>query len=160
MWIAQDACNCRQKEGIIGGSCHKYNFCCDTTFVETNTYFVVTKVCLSRQRFCRAKLTFVTTKDVFVAIKHLFCHDKSMLVATNIFCCDKQNCVATKASILLSRQKTCFVATKMILVAASANDKREGRQRRHELKHHSSKTLFICSVHFQNRQADGLQQSA
>ena len=58
--------------------------------------------------------------------KYNFCHEKIMFVATNIccdksfvmtkiFCHDKQFCrnksfVAT--SILLSQQKTCFVATK------------------------------------------------
>ena len=58
------------------------------------------------------------------------------------------------------RGKHTFVATKMILVAFSAIDKRKGRYRRHELKHYSSKTVFICSVHFQNRPADGQKESA
>ena len=66
--------------------------------------------------------------------KYHFCRDKGF-VATNIFR-NKQTFVATKlllqqnyvcldkfaSSILLSRQKTCFVATKNILVAAPAND--------------------------------------
>ena len=49
---------------------------------------------------------------MFVTTKHVFCHDKSMPVETKLLlpgqtrvCCDKT-----------------FVATKMILVAAPAND--------------------------------------
>ena len=49
-----------------------------------------------------------------------------MFVVTNIMCRDKHKFYCDKgfvtASILLSRQKTCFVATKMILGAAPAND--------------------------------------
>ena len=57
---------------------------------------------------------------------------KTMFVATNI-CCDK-HVVATQiffsneivmTSILLSQQRTCFVATKMILVAAPASDSKQ-----------------------------------
>ena len=43
---------------VAGGSCHKDHFCCDTTFVTTNT---------------------------FVMTKHIFCRDKSMLAATKLF---------------------------------------------------------------------------
>ena len=97
---------------------------------------------------------------MFVATKHVFCHDKSMLVVTkhlsrqkcacrdkafvkHVFVttniCHEKGFVAT--NILLSRQKTCFVATrralsgqthvcrdktfvatKMILVIGPAND--------------------------------------
>ena len=74
---------------ITGGSCHKYHFCRDKSFV-------MTKLCLSGQRFCRNKHAFVTTKDVF-------CCDKSKLV--------QQIFVAT--NIFLSWQKTCFVKTNM-----------------------------------------------
>ena len=63
-------------------SCRKYNFCCDKSFVATNT-------CLSRQT--------------------LVCHDKSMLVTT-YFCHDKHMFAA--ASILLSQQKTCLSCRK------------------------------------------------
>ena len=55
--------------------------------------FAATNRILSSQTFCRGKHTFVATKDVF-------CRDKRV-------CCDKN----------------IFVATKMILVAARANDK-------------------------------------
>ena len=113
---------------IIGGSCHQY-FCRDKCSVATNA-------CLSRQTILSRQAYFYRDKHVFVTTIHVFCRDKSMLVAnrtfvatfvaTEIFCHDKHNFVATKtfvtASIFLSRQKTCFVATKMILVAAPAND--------------------------------------
>ena len=104
---------------IIGRSCHKYNFCCNKSFIVTNMSFVVTKVCLLWQTFCE-KIMFVATKwqifnKSFVAtniilLRQKFCHDKSMLVVTkplsqqNYVCCDKT-----------------FVTTKMILVAAPAN---------------------------------------
>ena len=82
-------------------------------------------------------------EHVFVTTKHIFCRDKGMLVATKLL--SRQNAT----SILLLRQKSCFVATdtcfvatntcfvatntclsqlnfcrdkKMILVAAPAND--------------------------------------
>ena len=79
---------------IVGGSCHKYNFCRDKTFVVTNIYFVATKVYLSRQ----------THVYSFVS-----------------------------ASILLLLKKTCFVATKMILLAAPANDTTQQIKRIHTL---------------------------
>ena len=48
---------------IIGGSCYKYHFCRDKSFVSTNR---------------------------FVATKHVFCHDKSMLLLRqNYVCHDK-----------------------------------------------------------------------
>ena len=60
---------------------------------------------------------------------YLFCHNKH----TAYFCCEKSKLVAI--NILLSEQKTCFVAsntvflaTKMILVAAPANDREEGER--------------------------------
>ena len=78
-------------------------------------------------------------KQVFVTTKYIFCHDKNLLwqtcvcgnksfVPTQIFCHDKRHFFfATK---LLSRQayfccdeRWVFVVTKMILVAAPANDK-------------------------------------
>ena len=64
---------------IIGGSCHKYDFCCD-------------------EHVCHDRHVFVTTK-------HIFCCDRSMLVVT--VCLLWQNYVCH--DILLSQQKTCFV---------------------------------------------------
>ena len=71
---------------------------------------------LSRQKFC--------------CDKHVFCHDKSMLAATKLlswqnclswqkFCCNTNIChdkhVFVATSILLLRQKTCFVMTNACL---------------------------------------------
>ena len=53
--------------------------------------------------------------------KYHFCRDKQVFVKTKRVFCDKNMFVAT--SILLLRQKTCFVATKLILVAAPATDR-------------------------------------
>ena len=89
---------------ITGGSCHKYHFGRDKSFVD-KSMLVVMKVLSRKNYVCRDK-TFVTT----------------------YICRDKHNF----GSILLSRQKTCFVATnafatKMILVAAPANDRDAGK---------------------------------
>ena len=46
----------RTQRITTGGSCHRYHFCRDKSFVATNTSFVATKVCLSRQKYaCRDK---------------------------------------------------------------------------------------------------------
>ena len=60
------------------------------TEAAASIIFVATKVCLSRQNFCRDKVMFVT--------KNICRHKRRVL----------------------SRQKTCFFATKLILVAAPA----------------------------------------
>ena len=75
---------------IIGRSCHKYNF------LRQKMCFVATKVCLSQQNFCHDR--------------HFRCNKK--IVATNI-CRDIHNFVVT--SLLLSRQNTSFVMTKVCL---------------------------------------------
>ena len=82
---------------IIGGTCRKYHFCRDKSFVATNTCFVADK-------------SMLADKHVFVATKvslsqQTFCRDKIMFVATNI-----------------CRDKT-FVTIKIILVVAPANDR-------------------------------------
>ena len=75
--------------------------------------FVATNTCLSGQKLFLHRHTFVATKDVF-------CRDKHVLVATK---CDKKvnrdkiMFVATNIS-----RDTSFVATKIILVAAPADD--------------------------------------
>ena len=93
-----------------------------------NASSVVTKVCRTRQNFCRDKIMFVAIcvlsthiccdKHVFVATKASMSQTKRLPRQTH-FCCDK-TLVAT--GLHLSRQNTGFVATKMILVAAPAND--------------------------------------
>jgi len=118
---------------IIGGSCPKYHFCHDKT-----CFFVVTKWCLSWQNFVMTNLFL--SRQKFCCKKYLsqqtFCCDKSF-VATNtclswkpptyhhVLCCNKNMLIVTKrlsrqtclwqsfvtTSILLSRQKNCFVMT-------------------------------------------------
>ena len=106
---------------------------------QQNTFFVSTKVCLSRQTyFCRDK-TFVATN--IYCDKRNFAYKTSLLmsrqtrVATKVlsrqayFCRDKRRFFATNTC--LSRQTKIFVSTKMIFVAAPANDSwsASGRQR-------------------------------
>ena len=136
---------------IIGGSYHKYHFCRDKCFVETNT-------CLTKQVFCRDKHVFDKTG---VLSRHKYaCRDKTY-VTTNIYhwrelpqvsllslaatkhlsrknyCLSRQTRVCPHQRFAGTsftkrqekrRKKTCFVATKMILVASPANDTRQ-RQR-------------------------------
>ena len=75
-----------------------------------------------------------------------------MLVVTKYFCCDKP--VAT--SILLLWQKACFVMTKIILVAAPANDscqvsepltvlKSDTRGKKREALRSGNATLYLAS---------------
>ena len=89
---------------IIGGSCHKYHFCRDKSFVvikdvfcSSKHVFVAPKVSvLWRQNYvCRAKNMF--DKHTFVATKDVFCRNKHVFVATNMcfsrqrFCRDKND---------------------------------------------------------------------
>ena len=80
--------------------------------VATNTYLsqqiVVTLV--ATKIFCRGKYTFVATKDVF-------CHDKHVFVTW----LSRQTRVPPPFQTRVCRDKT-FVATKVILVAAPANN--------------------------------------
>ena len=79
-----------------GGSCHKYHFCRDK-----NTCFVSTKVIETKDGFCRDKHVFVATNvSLFVATK--------LLPRQTYSCRDK---TFASSNILLSRQKTCYVAT-------------------------------------------------
>ena len=70
------------------------------TRVSCDKSFVVTKVCLLRQNVCRDKNVG---------------RDKIFFGATNVLSC--------LSRVYLSCDKTCFVATKIILAAAPANDK-------------------------------------
>ena len=63
---------------IICGSCHKYHFCRDKSYVFVVTkYFCCDKYLPRRTRVCRDKHTFVATKDVF-------CRDEYVFVATKV----------------------------------------------------------------------------
>ena len=85
---------------IVGGSCHKCNFCCDKSFVTTN-------MCLLRRKFCH-------NKHVFVVTKQLFCHDKSMFVATKL-CQDKYDKMFVVTNIILSQQNFCHGKRRVLL---------------------------------------------
>ena len=80
---------------------------------QQNTSFVATKAC---SNICCDKHNFVTTNT---------CLSQPIFVITKVVsqtqCCHDKSCVT--AGILLSHQKTCFVATKMILVATPSNDR-------------------------------------
>ena len=100
---------------IIGRSCHNTS----TIFVTTKLLSQQTRVChtkyLSRQNFCHANN--ILSQQIFHHDKS--CHSKHTFVATkDVFCHNKNTFVTTKVSF---RDKT-FVMTKMLLVAAPAND--------------------------------------
>ena len=104
-------------ETVTGGSCHRYHFCGDKSFVCRHKSFVMTNICcdkyiiLSRQAyFYRDKLPQVSflSRQKYVC-RHKNCQHKTF-VMTDI-CCDKHNFVTT--SLLLSRQ----AATSIIFVA-------------------------------------------
>ena len=98
------------------------------------------------QRYsCHYEASFVATKVCL--LRQNVCSDKHIFVATNI-CRDKHNF----ASLLLSRQiRVCrdktFVVTKIILVAAPANDFRAHLQIRHStsvhIKNNNSNTTYL-----------------
>ena len=78
----------------------------------TSIIFVATKVVLLQQKYaCRDK-TFVAKK--LCLSRQIFFHDNIILSRQAYFCRDKRR--------VLSWEKTCLVATKMIQVAAPAND--------------------------------------
>ena len=63
-WVKERQAEGKKPKPIIGGSCHKYNFCRDKTRL------------LSRQKYvCRDKITFAVTN---------ICRDKRNFVATKI----------------------------------------------------------------------------
>ena len=120
---------------IIGGSCHKYNFCRDKTRV------------LSRQKYaCRDK-GFVATKvpsgqiHVFVATKHVFCRDKSILVIN----CHKVYLSNTCSSRQIFRDKHNFVAGSILLSTESTDEKSETEWGPERSK--VSLTLVECMYH-------------
>ena len=69
---------------IIGRSCNKYHFCCDISFVVTNTCLSPqTRVCgnetrlLPRQKYACCNKTFVVTR--LCLLRQKFCCDKYLL---------------------------------------------------------------------------------
>ena len=100
---------------IIVGSCRKYNFCGDITFVAIGI-------------FCCDKSMLVSRQNKYL-LGQRFCHNKIMFVVTKVlsrqayFCCDKR-CVLSWQTCVC-HDKT-FVTTKMILVAAPTSDRSQG----------------------------------
>ena len=91
--LSRQTCVCHDKTHLL--LWRKYACC--------NSMLVVTKLCLSRHTFITTKdmfCMFVMTKMKLCLTEDAFCHDKRMFVMTN----------------------TCFVMTKMILVAAPTSD--------------------------------------
>ena len=131
---------------IIGGSCHKCQFCRDKHWrLLSWQKYPNREIFLSRQNFvarvCRDK-TFVATsilllqqktcfvshdKHVFVVVTkvRLFCRDKIMFVATKYFCrtwlswrnFGRNKHTCAATKDVFCRNKHVFVATKVILVA-------------------------------------------
>ena len=85
-------------------------FVAPNTCLSHKNMLVATNTCLSRQSFCRNKHNFVAT--TVLSQQAYFCREKHAFFATEYVFRDK-----TRAC----RDKT-FVATKIILVAAPAND--------------------------------------
>ena len=124
-------------KSIIGGSCHKYNFCRDKRRVlSRQKYACRDKLLLRQTYFCRDK-SFVATNicsdksnsvTKICLSRQIFCRLKHVFVATIIFSYDKHDFVATNVlsrQAYLCRDKCVFVATIMILVAAPASDTRK-----------------------------------
>ena len=100
-WVKERQAEGKKTKPIIVGSYQKYHFCCDKSMFAATKLLQYSALLQLRQNFCRDKHTLIATKDVFWCDKHVF--------------------VATK---LLRCLKT-FVAAKMILVAAPANDRNQ-----------------------------------
>ena len=115
------------------GSCHMHNFCCNKSFVAKNmclswqthvchdknmlvmtNMFVVTDMCLLWQYVCRNEHNFVATSN-----EHNFVTTNIILLQQAYFCHEKRHVLSWQTRVC--RDKT-FVATKIILVAAPAND--------------------------------------
>ena len=101
-------------------------------FIATKNVFGATKVCLSRQTyFCRDKHLsrqfFIATNVILLTRQAYFCRDKHL--SQQKFCRGKHTFVATKD--MFCCDKHVSVATKIILMAAPANDSwsASGRQR-------------------------------
>ena len=79
---------------IIGGNCHKYNFCCD----RSKRFILTTRVC--RDKGMTKIFCVCHKKHNFVATKHLsrqayFCHNKRCVRSW-------QTCVCRKKSMLVT----------------------------------------------------------
>ena len=128
MCLSQQNMSCCNKSMLVVTFVTIKYFCCNKSFVTTN-------ICLSQQKmFCHYKHVFVVTK-VSLSPETCVCRNK-YLVARKVLSRQKYVCAT---SIHLSQQKMCFVlrqtqtrvchdktfvATKIVLVAATANDRK------------------------------------
>ena len=109
----------------------------NTCLSRQKTFSVATKVCLLRQNICGDKIMFVATKPL--SQQRRVCLDKRFLSTSILLSClseqdvcrdkitfvSRKTFVVTKASILLSRQKTCLVATNTCLSRHNKNLSRQ-----------------------------------
>ena len=132
---------------VIGGSCQKYNFCCNKSFVATNMCLSWQNTHLSQQnmssvmtKVCLPAVTKLLSQQNDVCHEKYFCHNmclswqkfyhgKHTFVATkDVFCCDKRMFVTTKISLLQQNfccDKNMFVVTNVLLWQAYfCHDKR------------------------------------
>ena len=112
---------CRDKHVFVA-----INICIDKRFVTTKIFcrdkhdFVATKHLSLQAYFCCDEYNFVVPKHIFVVTKVCLSRQTRVLSRQALFCRDKRRVLSSK--IRVCRDRT-FVATKMILVAAPANDK-------------------------------------
>ena len=95
---------------LRGGSCHKYHFCRDKRMlVATNRKSIIFFIFIFYflTNICRDKHNFVARK---------------LLSRQTYFCRDKRR-VLKHVFVTTNMSTNMFVATKMILVAAAANDR-------------------------------------
>ena len=104
-WTQQS--NLFTRHSIIGGSCHKYLFCRNKSFVMTS--FVATKVCLLWQNVCHDKIRFVATKYFFatkVFVTTNICHEQTkVLLRQTYFCRDKRYVLSWQTHICHDKSK-------------------------------------------------------
>ena len=109
---------------IIGGSCQKYHFCCNKSFVATNmclswqnTHLLQQNVfCHDKSMFACCDKTFVTTKwclswKIFLS-QHVFVMTK-VLSWKEYFCCNKRHVLLWQTHVCHNKSK--LVATKVLL---------------------------------------------
>ena len=106
----------------------KYVFCCKKYMLVATKYclydchnktFAATNTCCNKHNFVMTKV--LSWQKMFCHNKHLFVTTKHIVMTKDVFCCDKRVCCNKH----VWHNKT-FVATKMIFVAAVANDRMNG----------------------------------
>ena len=98
----------RRTTTIIGGSCHKYNFCRDKY--------------LSRQKFCRDKITLVVTK--VLSRQAYLCRDKRRVLSRQIHNGQNVSSAGAATSIYFLSRETCVCHDKTRLLSRQNYDKR------------------------------------